>query len=263
MKCESTIQHSQIVKFFFKIATATLFGLMATCVIPLIVHAQMFSVGNQGQRFNTPQTELYFGVEPLDVTYRGGNNLGPQRQGGAFAFNGSILRLGYRSEGLDLFLGTGGQITGISDVSYFDIGGNIDIGLTLQHSKRFLIQIPIRISSRYTNMTNDQNISSRFNRFKFGSLTGGAGLHVMARPSDNVRIEVSGVPSYGAAFASGGFFGGSVALFVAEGRVYFDRLFGNLGLSVGYKYDYRNYDVDENIYDYKMSGNNIEVGVTF
>jgi len=264
MKCELTIQHSPIVKLFFKIATATLLGLMVTCVIPRIVHAQMFSVGSQEPRYNTPQTELYFGLEPLDVTYQGGN-LGPQQQNQQdfFSFNGSLLRLGYRSGGLDLFLGTGGKITGIDNVSYFDIGGNIDIGLMLYHSKKFLIQIPIRISSRYTNMTNDQNIPTRFNRFKFGSLTGGAGLHVMARPSDKVRIEALGVPSYGASFASGGFFGGSVASFAAEGRVYFDQLFGNVGLSLGYKYDYRNYDVDENIYDYKMSGNNIEVGITF
>lgn len=262
MKCESTIQHSPIVKLFFKIATATFLGCMLW-LAPSMVRAQMFSVGGQGPRFNTPQNELYLGVEPLDVTYHGGKLNNPQQTGGLFSFNGSILRLGYRSGGLDLFLGSGGEITGIKNVSYFDIGGNIDIGLMLQHSKTFLVQIPIRIASRYTNMTNDQQISSRYNRFKFGSLTGGAGLRVMARASHDIRIEVLGVPSYGASFASGGFFGGSVSSVAAEGRLYFDHLFGNMGLSLGYKYDYRNYDVDEDVYDYKMSGNNIEVGLTF
>jgi len=224
--------------------------------------AQMFSVGSQGPRYNIPQTELYLGLEPMDVTYKGGS-MNSQLHPGAFEFSGSVLRLGYNSSGLNLFLGTGGKITGIDNVSYFDIGGNIDIGLMLERSKTFVLQIPIRIASRYTNMANDNVITSRYSRFKFGDLTGGAGLRLMVRPSNDIRIEVLGIPSYGAAFASGGFFGGSVGSIAAEGHLYFDHLFGNIGLSFGYKYDYRNYDVDENVYDYKISGNNIEVGITF
>jgi len=259
MKCESTIHHSEIVKFFFKIVTATLLGIITTCIIPRGVRAQMFSVGSEGPRFNIPQNEFYVGLEPMDVTYKGSD-----QQGGIFAFNGSIIRLGYKSNGLDLFMGTGGKITGINDVSYFDVGGNIDIGfITLQHSKSFTLQIPVRIAFRYTNMTNAHTIISRYDRFKFGSLTGGIGLHLRVRPGKNIRVDVLGVPSYGASFASGGFFGGSVGSMAAEGRVYFDNLFGNMGLSVGYKYDLRNYDVDQNVYDYNISGNNVEVGITF
>lgn len=258
MKCELTLDHSP----FLKLLAVVLIGFFITVGSVGETKAQMFSVGSRGPRYNTPQTELYFGVEPMDVAYRGGN-VNYLRQPGAFEFTGSVLRLGYNSGGLNLFLGTGGKITGIKDVSYFDIGGNIDVGLMLKRSKALLIQIPIRISSRYTNMSNDKVITSRYSRFKFGDLTGGAGLRLLARPSDNIRIEVLGIPSYGAAFASGGFFGGSVGSIAAEGHLYFDHLFGNIGISLGYKYDYRNYDVDENVYDYRMAGNNIEVGVTF
>lgn len=262
MKCEYPIQHSPFIKFFSSLAKAILSGLFILGFCIPRVQAQMFSVGSQGPRFNTPQTELYLGLEPLDVNYEGGS-LGPSQQGGAFEFNGSILRVGYNSPGVSLFLGTGGEVTGIDNVSYFDIGGNIDLGINLHRSKEMVIQIPVRIASRYTTMSNDQVIATRFNRFKFGSLTGGAGLRFIARPAKDIRLEALGIPSYGASFATGGFFGGSVGSVNVEARMYFDRLFGDVGLSFGYKYDFRNYNVDENVYDYKMMGHNLELGITF
>jgi len=265
MKCEFFRKHSLNLK---NINCKTVISLLALLMLGLTLaphsHAQMFSVGEPRARFNIPQTEFYVGIEPMDVSYQGGDDITAAEGARAFNFKGSILRLGYESRGLDLFLGSGGSITGIDEASYFDVGGNIDLGLQLYRSKAFNIAIPIRIASRYTNMTSDRNFQvPSVNRFRFGSLTVGAGARVRGRLQDNFRFETGAVPSYGFAFASGGFFGGSLGSVAAFGRLYFDRLFGNSGLSIGYKYDLRNYNVDENVYDYKILGHSIELGITF
>lgn len=234
--------------------------LVVACTVQL--QAQMFSVGDQGPRFNVPHTELYLGLEPMDVTYERDNMQRPEA--GAFEFTGSVLRLGYESSSLDIFMGTGGRITGIDDASYFDTGGNIDFGINLYRSRSLSLEIPLRIASRYTNITNSEAFQfTTFNRFRFGSLTAGAGIRVRARALEDFRFKAGIVPGYGFAFASDGFFGGSLGNVAAQSRLYFDQLFGDVGLSVGYKYDLRNYDIDEDIYDYRINGHSLEVGITF
>lgn len=260
MKWEFTLFHSaKAKKIITKYFLGLLIGLILFLGMATAVQAQMFSVGEQGPRFNIPQTEFYAGLEPMNVTYEGSAKTQEQ-----FAFEGPIIRLGYNSTTIDLFLGAGGNISGIDDVSYFDIGGNIDFGLRLYRSKKLSVQLPVRISSRYTNITNDRSFQvATQNQFQFGSLAAGAGARILARPAEDFRIGAGALPSYGFSFASGGFLGGSIGKVAAFGHLYFDRLFGDFGLSVGYKYDLRNYDVDEDNFDYKMNGHSIELGITF
>lgn len=265
MKCDSATKHSPFQKKIFRnIITLLVTFWILFCGFPAALQAQMFSVGNPGVRFNTPQTEFYAGIEPLDVNFQGGDDIGPAQGAGAFSFEGPIIRLGYESRSFDIFLGSGGSITGIESASYFDVGGNIDFGLSVYRSKMFSFTLPVRIASRYTNITSDRSFQiPGVNRFRFGSLTGGAGVRVASNPLTNFRFEAGAVPSYGFAFASGGFFGGSMGSVAGFGRLYFDRLFEDVGISVGYKYNLRNYEVDEDVYDYKMIGHSLELGITF
>lgn len=258
MKCEFMIKHSKFFKNICAVAIVTGFGLI--CGVPKSTNAQMFSVGEDGPRFNIPQTEVYIGIEPMDVTYEG-NETG--LNSGIFAFSGSVLRLGYNSSTLDLFAGAGGDITGIDDVAYFDIGGNIDFGLNLYRTEDFAVLVPFRVASQFTNMTNSSFGVQGFERFRLGSLTAGLGGRVLARPAENFRFEAGAVPTYGFSFASGGLFGGSLGTVSANARLYLDHLFDSFGLSIGYKYDYRRYDVEDNFYDYKINGHSLEVGITF
>lgn len=264
MKCDSVTNHSPFKKNIQLMLAGMFMLLVFLCGFPGQLQAQMFSVGNPGVRFNTPQTELYAGLEPLDVNFKGGDDITLAQGASAFSFEGPVIRLGYETAAFDIFLGTGGSITGIESASYFDIGGNIDFGLPIYRSKYFSLVLPVRIASRYTNITSDRSLGiPGVNRFRFGSLTGGAGAQIASRPLDNFRFHAGAVPTYGFSFASGGFFGGSMGSVAAFGRLYFDRLFGDVGLSVGYKYDLRNYNVDEDVYDYKMTGHSLELGITF
>lgn len=262
MKCDSTTQHSHKMKRnVIKKLTGLLFGIFFVCANAVPVQAQMFSVGDQGPRFNVPQSEVYLGLEPMDVAYQGDMQAAEAE---AFEFEGPVIRLGYESPALDIFMGTGGTITGIDSASYFDTGGNIDFGLSLYRSRHLSLELPFRIASRYTNITNSQTF--RFagaSRFRFGSLSAGAGVRVRVRPLENFRFKAGVVPSYGFAFASGGFFGGSLGAVSGNGRLYFDHLFGDAGLAIGYRYNLRNYDIDEDIYDYRINGHSLEVGITF
>lgn len=225
-------------------------------LIPYASHAQMFSVGEERPNLDIPLSEFYMGLEPAEVTYEGEAT---GSRAGVFAFEGSLLRFGYRNQMLDLSLRTGGQVTGLDEVGFFDFGGHVDVGIPLYMSRPLSLQIPIRIDSRFTNITNSQSLE----RFRFGSLTVGAGAKVMARHAPTFRFEAGVVPSYGFSFASGGIFGGSMGGLAANSRLYLDRLFNEFGFSVGYTYDIRNFDVDEDIYDYRVNTHSIQLGITF
>lgn len=260
MKCEYPLHHSQLLRGKMNKAVIFFIGLLLTCLSADQLYAQMFSVGERGPRFDIPQTEFYLGLEPMEVTYHGVD----VQEAGVFEFEGSVIRLGYAGSGVDFFMGVGGSITGIDEASYFDAGGNIDFGLTIYRNEHITLKLPLRVASRYTNITNEQALQfPRLNRFRFGSLTAGAGAQVLARPVRNIRLKAGAVPNYGFAFASDGFFGGSLGAVAAHGRLYFDRLFEDVGLSFGYNYDLRNYDIDEDRYDYRINGHSLEVGITF
>lgn len=262
MKCKVTTKNSRFLKKVLKNFISLGISLLLIGVANP-ASAQMFSVGDSGPRYNQPMSEIFVGVELIDMIYKGApeSEVGPEA--GAFEFNGPILRFGYNTPGMDLFLGTGGEITGLDDAAYFDVGADIDFGLNLYRSEKLTLQIPFRIASRYTNITNSQRVISTVNRFQFGSLGAGAGAKILARPKKNIRIEAGAVPSYGFAFATGGFFGGSIGTVNIGSKLYFDRLIGDRGLSLGYNYDYRSYDIDEDVYDYAIAGHTIELGITF
>lgn len=259
MKCELSVNNSRTIQNFTIPGWCMAAVLLLFFLIPVQVQAQMFSVGEDRTQFNIPQSALYVGLEPVSVDYYGNDT---SAEAGGFEFDGSLIRLRYETPGLNLFLATGGSITGIENQSYFDIGGKIDYGLPLYVSKGMIIQIPLELKSIYSTMTNSQFVGTTTG-FRFGSLLGGLGARMMVRIQDDVRFEVSGIPSYGVTFASGGFFGGSLGILSGSGRFYLDRLFGDAGLSLGYDYNYKNYNVDEPLYDYRIRAHSIQIGITF
>lgn len=259
MKCELPANNSGTIQNFTITGWCMAVILLLYLLVPVRVQAQMFSVGEDGRQFNMPQSAMYLGLEPVSVDYYGNDT---SAEAGGFEFEGSLIRLRYETPGLNLFLATGGSVTGIENQSYFDVGGKIDYGLSLYVSESMIIQIPFELKSIYTTMTNSQFVGTT-SGFRFGSLLGGLGARVMVRVQDDIRFEVSGIPSYGVTFASGGFFGGSLGILSGSGRFYLDRLFGDVGLSFGYDYNYKNYNVDEPLYNYRISAHSIQVGLTF
>lgn len=267
MKYETTTKHSP---FLLKIVKSAFFFLLFLPFVPQQAKAQMFSVGEDDAQTIIPPLELYLAYEPMNVTYQGNNldfEIPPGLPIDIFAFSGPVVRLGYNSPTINLSLASGGEITGLDNVSYFDFGGNINVNLNLYRTPTLSIQLPVQFSSRYTNITNSVRFNlmnvNLSNRFRFSNLNIGAGLKLFARPLTNLRFETGIIPSYGFAFASGGVFGGSLATVSAGARLFIDRIFGEVGLSLGYQYNLRNYNVDEALYDYRMNAHSIQLGITF
>ena len=225
------------------------------------VQAQMFSVEDESNsEFFRPSSEAYIGFEPTSVTYEGAESA---EDAGLYEYDAPVLRIGYSGRTVNFFMGAGGSVTGSDDVAYFDVGGNINYQLPLYVSSQFILAVPVRISSRFTNITTEQTAIT-LNRFRFGSLLAGAGLKANIRTQSSIRVQLGAVPSYGFTFASGGFFGGGLGTLAVNGRLFFDQLLSNdMGLSVGYKYDFRKYNIDEERFDYRIQGHSIQVGITF
>jgi len=224
--------------------------------------AQMFSVQEDEtvRSRSIPLNNLYIGIEPADFAYKGGDAVGPSA--GLFEFDGPLIRLKYETIGLEAFIGAGGRLTGIDDIAFFDVGIRARRGLGLIRNENLRVQLPLQIKSSLTSVSSDQIISTG-SQFRQGTLTVGGGGEIDARFSDNVRFSAGVVPNYGFSFATGGTFGGQIFEVETVTRLYFDRVFGKFGISLGWDYTYKRFDVEENEFDYNFTSQGFLVGISF
>lgn len=229
---------------------------------PLLVQAQMFSYDNSsGTRAGIPGFAVYGGLEWMDFDYQGSAT---GTQSGVYAFDGAIMRLAVEGPGLDFFIGTGGDFTGLGDVSYFDAGVRAGYGLPITRTSNVFVLLPVQLSSTYTTVTNDQVVLSEAPEFQQATMGVGAGAEIHVRIGPQMRFKLNVMPGYSYSFsfreqdADG-------TLFDVQGggRFYFDYIFGNAGLSIGYDYNLRDYNIDGELLDYKGNGHRFLIGVTF
>lgn len=221
--------------------------------------AQMFSVQEEDRTFQIPRSSLYIGMEWAEFEYTG-----READFGArfYEFSGPLLRVEIETPNINLYMGTGGKLTGLDDRTYFQAGIKGRYRFTLVNEDKFTLRVPIQLLSDITTVTNTAllNVNSQFQQ---GALLFGTGLFLEVRPSDAFRIEVSGVPQAGISFSSGGTFGGSMRALELGSNVFYDNAFGSIGLTAGYSYGYRGYDIDGSRYDYDLSGHTAKIGITF
>lgn len=228
---------------------------------PVELKAQMFSVGSEPGRVDVPTTAIYAGWETADFDYTGGA-LEASANEGRFGFSGSLIRFRFETPGLELFLGTGGSLTGIDDVAYFDAGVQAGYNFSIVRNQRLRVQIPLQFISSLTNVTTDQSIPNA-PQFRQGALVAGTGGFIAARPSERIRLHAEFIPYYGFSFSTGSTFGGSLAKLEGKFRFFLDRVFGETGLSFGYNYNFNRFDVDEDEFDYDLNSHSILLGITF
>ncbi len=229
---------------------------------PALAAAQMFSIDDSPGSGSVPDIAVYAGIEPTSSEYQGSGDAGPAA--GIYEFNGPVVRFAIEGRGLNAYLGTGGSTTGLDDVSYFDAGVKLGYGLPLYRTENLGLQIPVQLHSAYTRSSNNEISLPGVPEFQQGTfeIAGGAELH--ARPASQFRIGASILPSYGFSFSTRERdAGGSIFGVEGEARLYFDRLFESAGLSIGYNYNYRDYDIDGELLDYKATGHSFLVGITF
>lgn len=226
--------------------------------VPNISKAQMFSVTDQTTPQQVPLTNLYVGYEPVNFEFDGDASLVPQRS--KYNYNDPILRFRLEAPGVELYFGYGAKFTGSKDVNYLNVGGKYYRAFRVLGDRKMALFIPVQFRLDVTNVRNDQVVTDQFRQSSF-SVGGGAGFRV--RLGKSVRLNADIVPQYGYSVSAGATFGGSIYALTSQSRLYFDDLFGKFGLSLGYDYNFKRYDINVNRFDYKLHGNSLLLGITF
>jgi hypothetical protein len=231
-------------------------------VIPAMARGQMFSVKSNKKQVTEPNIGIYAGASLINFNYKGAENAGPAA--GMYAFNGPIIRFRVEGQGIELYLGTGGNITGLDPISYFDAGIRGGYGLLLYHVPKLDIKIPLQVHAGLTSVANDEILNPIAPDFQQGTFSFGTGVDISARPAPRFHVKANLKPSYGFTFStrqrhsSGGVFG-------VEGKVrfYLIQLFGSAGLSLGYGYRYRHFNIEGQQLDYNAMANSFLIGIIF
>ena len=245
-------------KFLIKILSLVpIWGLVCLQVS----YAQMFSVDDSPSQFDRPTAAVFAGFEAVDFDYRG--------EAGAFgsdaySFSGELLRFRFESSGTNIYLGIGGSTTGLNDASYFDAGIRYGYGIGIYRTQGFTLLLPIVLQSSFTSVSNDDIVVADAPQFEQGTFEFGGGLGVNARLASRFRLALRAIPSYGFSFSTRERdASGNVAAIKGESRLYFDHLFGKVGLSLGYDYNTRRFDIEGETLDYNSSAHSILIGITF
>ncbi|MDZ7692086.1 MAG: hypothetical protein U5K69_13310 [Balneolaceae bacterium] len=224
----------------------------------------MFSVQEdetEQRLLNTPNTAVYIGWEPAEFLYKGE---APRMQGGpgSYEFDGPLLRMKFETIGFEAHLGVGGKMTGIDEIGYFDAGVKAIRGISLVRSQTFQLQVPLQLRSSINTVSNNEQISGDA-QFRQATMEFGGGGKVGVRLGQGIRFTASAIPSYGFSFATGGIFGGQIYELETQTRFYVDRLFGQVGLSAGWDYGFKRFDVDDDEFDYNFRSHSFLIGLTF
>lgn len=232
--------------------------LMLMIICPQISHAQMFSVGDPEPR-ETRSIGLYTftGVswEIAEMEFRG-ENLAAQDQAN---FSSNVLRLHLENPGLHVSAGFGGRITGMNETSYVNLNAMLFNDTAIIRSPRFILSVPFQI---ITDLKRAQRNESS-TEFQQSSLIFGTGISSRIRLADRVDFSARITPNYGFSFSQGALFGGNLFRTNGKTRLFFNEIIGNNSLTVGYDFDYRNYDIEGGENDYRYTSHAITVGIAF
>lgn len=226
-----------------------------------MAHGQMFSVDDSPGRFDRPNAAVFAGFEHIDFKYQGDENAFASN---AYSFSGNVMRFRFESSGANVYLGLGGSATGLDDASYFDAGIRYGYGIGLYQSQDLSVLLPVVLHSSFTSVGNDDMVVVDAPQFEQGTFEFGGGLGVNARLAPQFRLALKVIPSYGFSFSTRERdASGSIGAIKGESRFYFDHLFGRAGLSVGYDYNTRWFDIQDEALDYNATAHSILIGITF
>ncbi len=224
---------------------------------PELVCGQMFSVNEDRRQRQVPMNRVYVGLEPMEFNYFGPRT--PQQRP-RYEMNNPIVRLRYESRNTEFFMGYGDAFTGSDSVNFFQIGGSLSRPIRLYNSKKFRIQVPIKLQADLTTASNKESYQEEFQQ---SGIMIGAGPEFHWRISSNLHWQALLIPQIGYSLSPGGTFGGSISYLGAGTRFMVDQVFGKIGLSFGYDYTFRRFNIDVDRFDYTLRSHAFLIGITF
>lgn len=228
---------------------------------PVTSTAQMFSIGTAGsERRTIPEHSLYFGIEPATVSFFGSHTFGPADV--RYDFEGTLYRLRYETNSLQIYGATGSGLTDQNDVIFRSLGIKLQGNLNVYTRPSFAWTIPLYASTDYYMMRNTQsaNTSAEFsqNRLLFG-----LGQELVMRPAQTFRIRIKSAARYGVSASSFGASVGTAFAFDQQLRVYLDRLAGPVGINAGFDYSYNRFMTAEDEFKYNLDSITFLIGISF
>ena len=220
------------------------------------VPAQMFSVSERPQRLSFSNTFIRVGTSITDFTYVGNINT----TGGSALLNVSdpILSIMLDGPGLNASAIIGNDLIGLNNQSFFDLNLEFSNGFPIVRQPRVQVGIPIQLLTGITTSNSDE-LTDRFSQTNIAAGIGGFINFAFTR---RVRFETQGITGYGFSNSSGGFFGGNIFYIQGEARLNILNFIGNRALSIGYDYNFKSFDVDDDIYDFELNAHQITLGVS-
>jgi len=174
-------------------------------------------------------------------------------------FQNSIIRLRFENPGLHISTGFGGSFTGMDDRGYVNINALIYNDLALIRSPRFILAVPIQLTTDLKSVT----INQSNDRFQQSSLVIGTGASLRYRVSNRVDMSLRATPNLGFSFSQGGLFGGRLFTTKSAARLYFNEIIGSTSLVLGYDFDFRDYNIEGDENDYRFLSHSFTLGIAF
>ena len=221
-------------------------------------YGQMFSVGDTNQEETRPlgsYTNFAISWEFADLEYQGDELSVEDRAD----FQSNVIRVQLENPGLHVSIGAGGKLTGMDDTSYLNMNAMLFNDTPIVRSEGFRLSIPIQI---ITDLKRAQANQSSI-EFQQSSLIFGTGLSSSIRIAERVDFQARATPNYGFSFSQGNLFGGSLFRTNGKLRLFFNEIIGQNSLSVGYDFDYRNYNIEGDQNDYQYLSHSFSVGFAF
>lgn len=219
--------------------------------------AQMFSVRDEKPRRTFSSRAIYVGWQPADFNFKGD----PQTDGSArFAFTDPMLQFRMETFGLQLYLGFGSGLTGMSNVSVFNAGAVAEQLFPLIQSHRFALQLPLLVHTDLTSVRSDRVSGEPFEQ---STLQVGTGIRTRMRLGDAIQITTHVKPEYGYSLSTGSTFTGQIFEWGAGVRLHWSGLLIGNGLSLGYEYGFKRYDIEVNRFDYNLRSHTLMLGIMF
>ena len=243
------------------IKSLTLFFLLAISILllPDMAKAQMFSIGDNPiqEREGAPGIYTIAGIswEPASFTYQGSESLPNE----TVDFDNAILRFHLDTPALALSVGLGGGLTGMDETSFTNVTARIQNPFYIYRIERMNIFLPVQIT---TDLTRVRGADTSF-EFQQSSFIFGSGIGTAIRLSERLDFTLRATPNYGFSFSQGNLFGGSLFRFDGKSYLVIRNVIGRRSIALGYQYDFRRYDVEEELNDYDFNSHSFTIGIAF
>jgi hypothetical protein len=234
--------------------------LLCICLyLPDAVFSQMFSVQEQREFVITPERVIKAGLVSANFDYRGPSDLNLTARD--FSFSAPLYNLGIVTENFEGYAIFGRNL-GENDNSYTEFGARVKGGVFIVPGQAFSVILPLILSTDYVVATN-RGLTNNINEFKQNNVGVYSGLEIRAKLGDKSRFVATGIGGIHYSVAGYGISAGTAVDWSVANNLYFDRVFGNIGIKTGFKIGARKYTIEDRSFNYNMSNQSIVLGITF